>query len=59
MVGYAMVVTPVLAVPLAGPVYLVSHGGAVFPDVVFVLQGYGVTIDLYGDMFISNRGSPQ
>ena len=36
--------------------YFVSHGGEAFPDLVVVLQGYGVTVDLTGTTFISKAG---
>ncbi len=55
-VGQVKVVTPILPVPLEGPAYFVSHGGAKFPEVIFVLQGYGVTIDVSGETFISKTG---
>jgi hypothetical protein len=56
MVGKATAVTPVLPVPLIGPAYFVSHGGEAFPQLIVVLQGYGVAVDLVGDTFISKAG---
>ena len=56
LVGMATAVTPVLPVALSGPAYLVSHGGAGFPDLVVVLQGDGVTFDLVGSINISSKG---
>jgi hypothetical protein len=55
-VGQAKALTSILPVPLEGPAYFVSHGGAKFPELIIVLQGYGVTIDLHGETFISKQG---
>jgi hypothetical protein len=55
-VGTVSAVTPVLPVPLTGPAYFVSYGGAKFPELVFALQGYGVTVYLHGETFINKAG---
>jgi hypothetical protein len=55
-VGVAKAITPLVPVPLEGPAYFVSHGGAKFPELIVVLQGYGVTIELHGETFIDKEG---
>jgi hypothetical protein len=55
-IGYAKAITPILPVPLEGPVYFVSHGGEAFPSLEIVLQGYGVKITLVASTFISKQG---
>jgi hypothetical protein len=56
VIGAVQAVTPILPVPLRGPVYFVSHGGEAFPNLVAVLQGYGVRVNLIGDTYISKAG---
>lgn len=52
-IGEARASTPVLPVALEGPVYFVSRGTE-WPDLVAVLQGYGVRINLVGNTLIKN-----
>jgi hypothetical protein len=55
-IGEAKATTPLIPVALSGPVYFVSHGGAKFPELVIVLSGYGVTVQLHAETFISPAG---
>jgi hypothetical protein len=56
LVGYAKVTTPLLPVTLSGPAYFVSYGNAKFPELIIVLQGYGVRVDVHSETFISKKG---
>jgi hypothetical protein len=56
-VGYVKVATPVLPGGLAGNAYFVSHGGAAYPELIFVLKGEnGLTIQVHSETFISKQG---
>jgi hypothetical protein len=52
VIGQAQAITPLIPVPLHGPAYFVSNGGEQFPNLIIVLQGYGVTVDLVSDTLI-------
>jgi uncharacterized repeat protein (TIGR01451 family) len=54
VVGSVTVLTPVLRNPLIGPVYVVSHAGVAAPDLEFVLQGEGVTVDVIGQTIVKH-----
>lgn len=56
LIGTATTTTPILPVPLSGPVYFVSHAALKFPELIVVLQGDGVTVELHGETFISRTG---
>jgi hypothetical protein len=56
VVGTAVIHTPILPVPLIGPAYFVSNGGEAFPNLIMVVQGDGLKIELVGDTFISKAG---
>jgi hypothetical protein len=53
-VGSATAVTPLLNSPLSGPAILVSHANRSFPDLVYLLQGEGVHIELVGNTNIEH-----
>jgi hypothetical protein len=57
LIGVAVATTPVLAGRITGPAYLVSHGGASFPDIDVILQAEGgIRADLTGSINITKAG---
>jgi hypothetical protein len=55
-IGFAIVHTKLLPVPLEGPAIFVSHGGEAFPSLELVLQGDNLTVRLVGATNISHGG---
>jgi hypothetical protein len=70
VVGSAVVQTAILSTAMTGPAYLVARNGtttspagastaaedeAAFPDLVLVLQGQGVRIDLTGGLYVNEK----
>jgi hypothetical protein len=55
LVGTATVATPFLSGALSGPVYLVSHGGKAFPNLVLILRDEGVSLRLSGLIRVSKH----
>jgi hypothetical protein len=53
-VGMVSAVTPLLAQPLGGTVYLAAHKPPSLPTLEAVLQGSGITVDLSGKLNLSN-----
>jgi hypothetical protein len=56
LIGVVKARTLVLSTLVSGPAYLVSYGNAAFPDVVMILQGDGVRVDLTGSISIAKGG---
>jgi hypothetical protein len=53
IIGTATASTPLLGSPMQGPIFLVTHSGGGFPNMVVVLQADGVTIELTGALYVS------
>jgi hypothetical protein len=54
--GHASAITPLLAEPMQGPVYLAGGFGHELPDLVAQLHGQGITIDVDGRIDTSHGG---
>jgi hypothetical protein len=56
LVGHATMTTPMLGVPLSGPVRLVFRGGTAYPDLIVTLKGDGLSIVLDGVVTLTEKG---
>jgi hypothetical protein len=56
-IGSAVVRTSLFRNPLSGPTYLVSRGTAARPEIVIILQGEGVVLELSGSLKISSSNA--
>jgi hypothetical protein len=62
VIGSAAVATPILNSPMKGSVLLVSkshqasaHGASAFPDMILVLQGGGLRVNLTGALYVDKH----
>lgn len=55
VIGAASAATPILGATMRGPIFLVTHGGGGFPNMVLVLQAEGVRIDLTGALYVNAK----
>jgi hypothetical protein len=55
VVGHGTLRTPLLKSSLSGPAYFLSNGGAAVPDLVLLLQGEGVLLELEGSVHVRNE----
>ncbi len=56
-IGTAVATTPMLARPLSGVIYLVTHGGTSRPSLALLLNGDGINAELTGTLAVSPAGS--
>ncbi|MGO9319217.1 MAG: hypothetical protein ACLQBY_00165 [Solirubrobacteraceae bacterium] len=55
IIGQATVRSPVTAMALSGPIYLLAHGGRSLPTLFTRLRGEGLEVDLEGQLKISPK----
>jgi hypothetical protein len=56
-IGTATAITPILAHPLSGAIYLLTRGGNSLPSLAMLLNGDGISAELTGTLAVSSAGS--